>query len=134
MEYLVGVLLSLAVAGSTTMLGLTRDRAFYPTVLIVVASYYVLFAVMGGSGRPLIIEIALASGFLLLAGVGFRINLWFAVGGLVGHAVFDSIHHLVVGNPGVPNFWPGFCLSFDGIFGGWLGVYLVRHPEFQKSR
>jgi len=46
MEYLIGLFLSLAVAGLIWMVGLDRDRGFYPTVLIVIASYYVLFAVM----------------------------------------------------------------------------------------
>lgn len=46
MEYLIGLFLSLAVAGLIVVVGLDREAAFYPTVLIVVASYYVLFAVM----------------------------------------------------------------------------------------
>ena len=54
MEYLIGVILSLAVAGFAAVVGFDRERAFYPTVLIVVASYYILFAAMGASGRTLI--------------------------------------------------------------------------------
>ena len=46
MEYLIGLLLASAVAGMAAIVGLDRDRAFYPTVLSVIASYYVLFAVM----------------------------------------------------------------------------------------
>ena len=49
MQYLVGLILSLAVAGLATVIGFDRERAFYPTVLIVIASYYVLFAAMGAS-------------------------------------------------------------------------------------
>ena len=40
MEYLIGLILSLAVAGSAAVIGFDRERAFYPTVLIVIASYY----------------------------------------------------------------------------------------------
>jgi hypothetical protein len=47
MEYLVAVILGLVVGAFATTTGFDRDRAFYPTVLIVVASYYALFAVMG---------------------------------------------------------------------------------------
>ena len=43
MEYLIGLFLSLAVAGLATIIGLDREPAFHPTVLIVIASYYVLF-------------------------------------------------------------------------------------------
>jgi hypothetical protein len=40
MEYLIGLILSLAVAGFAAIIGFDRQRAFYPTVLIVIASYY----------------------------------------------------------------------------------------------
>jgi hypothetical protein len=47
MEYLIGVILTLAVVVFAAVVGFDRDGAFYPTVLIVIASYYALFAVMG---------------------------------------------------------------------------------------
>ena len=56
MEYLIGLLLCVAVAGFATAIGLDRERGFYPPVLIVIASYYVLFAVMGASRRTLVIR------------------------------------------------------------------------------
>ncbi|MGZ4731389.1 MAG: hypothetical protein ACXVZH_04535 [Terriglobales bacterium] len=133
MEYLIGVILSLAVAGSATVIGLDRERAFYPTVLIVIASYYVLFAVMGASRRTLVIEIVVASGFLLFGVLGFRRNLWFAVAAIIGHGVFDFVHYWFIENPGVPPWWPGFCLTFDVIVGVWLGVRLMRVPSFSSK-
>ncbi len=124
MEYAIGLILSLVVAGFATVIGLDRGRAFYPTVLIVIASYYVLFAVMGASRQTLVIEIIVASGFLLLAVLGFKKDLWFAVAAIVGHGVFDFVHHWFIENPGVPRWWLGFCLTFDVIVGGWLAVRL----------
>lgn len=126
MEYLIGFILSVAVAGSATAIGLDRERAFYPTVLMVIASYYVLFAVMGASPRILLIEIVVASGFLLFAVLGFKRSLWFAVAAIVGHGFFDFVHHWFIANPGVPYWWPGFCLTFDVILGAWLAVRLLR--------
>ena len=38
MEYVIGVILAAAVAGLATLVGFDRERAFYPTVLIVIAS------------------------------------------------------------------------------------------------
>jgi hypothetical protein len=60
--------------------GFDRERAFDPTVLMVIASYYVLFAAMGShhmavSGRTLELEIAAATVFLLLTVVGFQQKL-----------------------------------------------------------
>ena len=76
MEYLIGLLLSLAVAGLLVVIGLDRERGFYPTVMILTAAYYVLFALMGGSTRALIMEILVASGFSLMAIIGYKRNLW----------------------------------------------------------
>ena len=125
MEYPIGLFLSLAVAGLATMIGLDREAAFYPTVLIVIASYYVLFAVMAASGRTLLLEIVVASGFLVFAIIGYKRNLWLVAVALVGHGVFDIVHHLLIDNPGVPHWWPGFCLVFDVILGGLLAVHLL---------
>ena|SRR5882672_3797667 len=126
MEYLIGLILSLAVVAAATRIGLDHERSFYPTVLIVIASYYALFAVMGGSGRALAIEIVVGVGFSSLAVVGFKKNLWLVAAALVGHGIFDFVHHFFIANPGVPRWWPGFCLAFDGIAGGWLAVLLSR--------
>jgi len=84
MEYLIGWLLSLTVAGLAAMIGFDRERVFYPTVLIAIASYYVLFAVMGASRRTLILEIVVASGFLLVGTLGFKTNLWLVAIALLG--------------------------------------------------
>jgi hypothetical protein len=39
MEFLIGVILPSAVAACAAVIGFDRERAFYPTVLIVIASY-----------------------------------------------------------------------------------------------
>jgi hypothetical protein len=132
MEYVIGLILTL-VAGFATTVGLDRDRAFYPTVLIVIASYYVLFAVMGASGRSLLVEIAAACGFLLFAVLGFRRSLWLVVAALVGHGLFDFVHHFLIENPGVPRWWPGFCLASDVIFGGWLAMLMMKRSKFSRG-
>jgi hypothetical protein len=75
MEYIIGMVLALGVSVFATVVGLDRDRAFYPTVTIVIASYYGLFAVMGGSGDVLAAETAVIAGFVLVAALGFRFNL-----------------------------------------------------------
>lgn len=135
MEYLIGLVLALAVIGFASVVGFAHDRSFALTVLIVIASYYVLFAVMGGSGRTLLIEIAIASGFLALGVVGFKTNLWLIAAAMVAHGVFDGIHHSLIQNPGVPGWWPGFCLAFDVFFGGWLALLLLRrsHPALTTT-
>ena len=130
MEYLVGLLLSVTVVAFAAIIGFDRERSFYSTVLIVVATYYVLFAVMGASERTLIIEIVVASGFFLFAVLGFKGNLWLVAAALVGHGLFDFFRPRLIENPGVPHWWPGFCLAFDVIFGGWLALRLLQRTNF----
>src|SRR4051794_34051462 len=108
--------------------GFDRERVFYPTLQIVIATYYVLFAVIGSSTPALTFESLVAGAFVVLAVVGFRKNLWLVVAGLGGHGVFDFFHQIFIQNPGVPLWWPGFCLSFDVAAGIFLAVLLVRRP------
>ena len=130
MEYLIGFLLSLATVVFAAVVGLDRERSFYSTVMFVIATYYVLFAVMGASRRTLIIEIAVASGFFLFAVLGFKGNLWLVAVALLGHGIFDFVRPSFIANPGVPHWWPGFCLAFDVIFGGWLSLRLLQRKNF----
>ena len=126
MEYLIGLVLPLAVAGYCIAIGFDRDRSFYPVVLMVIASFYVLFATMDVSLRALGAEIAVAVGFWLLAALGFKKNLWIVAAATAGHGVFDLVHHLFIDNPGMPPFWPGFCMTFDVVFGAVVAVRLMR--------
>jgi|SRR6476659_8014666 len=133
MEYLVGILLSLGTIVLAAVVGFARERSFYSTVAIVVATYYILFAAMGASGRTLMIEIAIASGFILFAVLGFKGNFWLVAAALVGHGIFDFIRPSLIANPGVPHWWPGFCMAFDVLFGGWLAFLLLQRRNFPHS-
>ena len=134
MEYLIGLMLSAAVAGSAVIIGFDRERSFYATVLVVIATYYVLFAVQGASTRTLALEIIVSSVFSAIAVLGFRTNFWFVVAGMIGHGVFDFLHQLFIENPGVPVWWPGFCLAFDVIFGSFLAMRLLTRSGFASNR
>jgi hypothetical protein len=130
MEYLIGLGLAVAVCVFARVSGFDRERVFYPTVVLVVAHYYVLFAVMGSSTPVIALESVVAAAFLGLATIGFKKNLWLTVAALAGHGVFDFFHHLLIRNPGVPVWWPGFCLSFDVLAAGFLAVLLMRRSAF----
>lgn len=125
MTILIGITLALTIGGFAHVIRLDRDRAFYPTVMMVIALYYVLFAVMGGS-EVLLVEMAVCAGFIALAAIGFRISLWFAVVALVGHGVFDLVHPHVITNTGVPAWWPEFCSAYDVTAGAFLALLIIR--------
>jgi hypothetical protein len=122
---LVGALLAFAVGLLARASGLDRDRAFYPTVAIVIASYYSLFAVMAGSARAVILESLVAGAFLAAALLGFRLSLWVVVIALAGHGAFDLAHGALISNPGVPSWWPPCCLTYDVTAGGYLAWLLT---------
>jgi hypothetical protein len=121
---LVGAFLALAVGLLATIVGLDRDRGFYPTVTIVIASYYSLFAIMGASTSALLLESLVAAAFLAAAVSGFRSSLWLVVIALAAHGVFDLAHGAFISNPGVPAWWRDFCLSYDVAAAGYLAWML----------
>lgn len=123
MALIIGVSLALVVGVLFTTLRFDRDRAFYPTVTIVIASYYILFAVMGASTRTVILESLVGAAFLLLAVYGFRSSLWVVVAALAAHGIFDLVHGAAISNPGMPTWWPEFCLGYDimaAVYLAWL--------------
>lgn len=130
----IGLMLSLAVGCFATVIRLDGDRAFFPTVLIVIASYYVLFAVLGGTTPTIIAESAMAAAFLFAATWGFRRNLWLVVAALAAHGIFDALHGIVIANPGVPAWWPAFCLSYDFTAAAFLAWTLHRDPRKSAPR
>jgi hypothetical protein len=130
----IGLALAIAVSIYALLIGLDADRAFYSTVLVIVASYYVLFAVMGGSTRALVDEVLIAALFLLVASLGFRRNMWLVVAGLAAHGVLDLFHGSFVANDGVPSWWPVFCMSYDLAASGLLAWTLHRSASLSRLR
>jgi hypothetical protein len=113
MPYMIGAVLSVGVASFARFTGLDRDRAFYAAVVIVVASYYVLFAATGASFETVLLESAVMLAFVVAAVVGFKASTWILVGALAAHGILDLFHGRILDNPGVPASWPAFCLTYD---------------------
>jgi len=128
MEYLIGIMTGTAIALLGAFTRFDRDRSFYPTVLIVISTYYVLFATWEISPEILVTEVAIAGGFLVAAVIGFRTSLWLVVAGLVAHGLIDHFHHLLADHSGVPDWWPGFCLTVDLTMGIRLAALLLKRP------
>jgi hypothetical protein len=123
-EYVAGVVLALGTCLLASTVGLDRDRAFYPTVMIVIASYYGLFAVIGGSLQVLMQELVGIAAFVLLALIGFKVTLWCVVGALAAHGVYDWVHWRLIADAGVPSWWPKFSLTYGTVAAGYLACLL----------
>ena len=124
--YIVGVVLSIGVAFFARWVGFDRDRAFYPVVLIVIASYYVLFAAMSGSVETVLQESIVMALFAAAAVAGFKGSAWIVVGALAGHGVQDAVHGHIIANAGVPAWWPAWCFAYDVGAAGALAFLLMR--------
>jgi hypothetical protein len=125
MACIIGVLLVLATGGFVTIVGFDRGRTFYPVVLIVIATYYCLFAVIGGTIAALWLDATVAVLFTAAAVIGFRTTLWLVVGALAAHGAMDIVHHHHIFNAGVPPWWPGFCSAFDISAAAYLAICLM---------
>ena len=125
MPYLIGIVLALIVVAFARFVGFDRDKVFYATVVIVVGSYYVLFAAMSQSVHTVVLESVLMMVFVAAAVIGFKSSVWFLVAGLAGHGMLDFVHGSVVTNAGVPAFWPAFCGSYD-VAAGAILAWLVK--------
>ena len=125
MEYAIGAALAGAVGIFAGLVGFDKERSFYPVVLVVIANLYILFAAHAASLDALLAEVLPMLLFTAAAAIGFRRNLWIVAAGLALHGVFDFIHHDIITNPGVPAWWPAFCLAYDVIAAGYLAFLLA---------
>lgn len=125
MEYVIGLTAAAAVGLFASVIGLDKERSFYAVVLIVIAALYLLFAAMANSTDSLVAEAIPALIFVAMAALGFRKTPWLVVAGLALHGVFDFFHHALIANPGVPVWWPGFCLTYDVVAAAYLAALIL---------
>ena len=127
MEVIAGLITAVAVVGLGYATHQGRSLPFYSTVMIVIALAYVLFAVMAEGLRPILIETAVAAGFVAMAvaaarGTNRRGAAGLVAAGLVAHGGYDLVHHALVTNSVVPAWWPLYCGVVDVSLGGWVLV------------
>jgi hypothetical protein len=125
----VGAALALLVALFAHAVGYDKDKAFYATVLTVVGSLYVLFAVMGGAGWGILPEVAGFAVFAALAALGFRAGQSIVALGLALHGVFDFARYAFLPAPGAPTWWPAFCGAYDIVAAVGLALLLLQRPR-----
>ena len=129
----VGSVLAASVGLFAHIVGYDRDRAFYATVLTVVAALYVLFAIMAG-GRGLVPEIAFFVVFAAMAAIGFRTSPWIVAAGLALHGAFDFVRAAFLDAPGAPQWWPAFCGSYDVVAALGLAALLLVKRQTAELR
>jgi uncharacterized membrane protein HdeD (DUF308 family) len=116
----IGLLLAVGIAALARFTRFDEDRSFYSTILIIIASYYVLFAVLGGSRQALGWELVIGVVFSAVAIIGALLLPALVGIGIIAHGLFDLVHDVLITNSGVPTWWPSFCGSIDVLLGLWV--------------
>ena len=60
--------------------------------------------------------------------------LWLIVAGLAMHGIYDFFHGHFFTNPGVPAWWPEFCLAYDVMVAIYLAVRLLPEYPFRAMK
>ena len=129
MELLIGIILGLATVILARLTGFSKDRGFYPLLLIVIALYYVLFAFQHAASTAILFEVGIALIFSALAFIGHKRSLLAVAAGLALHGVYDLVHGIIPYATEAPNWWAMFCLGFDVVLaiGLLLAMRLSKH-------
>jgi hypothetical protein len=80
----------------------------------------------GGSLGVRTRKLLVASAFTAAAVWGFKSSLWIVVLALIAHGLLDLVHGRLIANPGVPSWWPQFCLTYDIAAVAYLAWLLTR--------
>lgn len=116
--------------------GVGDQRGTYAVVLGAVAAFYLVFAIEVGGTALIAWHAVVAAGFAGVAVLGARTTMWWIVGGLAAHGLFDLAEGVMAPNP-APEWWPAFCLGFDLAIAAGLARMLVLdrfEPRATPSR
>ena len=107
-------------------------KLFAASILVAIAFIYVGFSLKGNPISLIILEIAAALVFYFIALVGYKSNPALIAYGIIGHGVWDFLHHRLALIPtSIPTYWPLFCSVVDLI----TGIYfLIMFRRDKNSR
>ena len=103
----------------------------YALGLILIAAVYIGFAVADGRPNVIVVEIGVASVFVIVAAAAVTESPWLLVIGLAGHGLKDLWQHRshFVANT---RWWPPFCLVVDWVAATIIAVEIVAGVQFHN--
>jgi hypothetical protein len=103
----------------------SASLGFAAVLLGVIAGVYFGFAIVNGSFRDQLTELAVASGFGLAALLGLTLSPWFVPAAYVGHGLWDCAHHnrAKLGLVPIPQWYVPWCAAIDAIIA--LGLVIL---------
>ena len=101
------------------------DQVAWPLFLVTLPVYYMLFGLLAGDSKLVLLELVYGLPFVVLGMVCFRLRgIWMVyllAFGWLAHGVYDYAHDQLFVNPGVFSWYPSFCALIDVL----VAVYLV---------
>ncbi len=97
--------------------------AFHSVALTMIGAIYMGFAFLDGRVSIVILELTVATGFIVLALLGLWVGHIFIAVGLVLHGVWDLVHRPGGVTTKIPSWYPPFCAAFDFVFAGIFFVF-----------
>ena len=115
----IGIVTGLVIIAVMRRIGMHRDRAVGPILLVAIAAFYPVFAMDRGTAGEIAVHVSVFVLFLAIAAVSYRTSLVIAGAALIAHGLFD-IAVAGAGEGPEPDWWAPFCLGVDGVIGLWL--------------
>jgi len=104
------------------MLSKTKGLELTSFLLVLIGSVYYGFALLSNHKKAIIIEVLVASIFVLMGIFGLWFSPWILIAGLLLHGVWDLAHHNSSGNlVDIPQWYVPFCATYDWT----IALYLV---------
>jgi hypothetical protein len=100
--------------------------AFHSVTLAVIGAIYIGFAFSDGRLSIIILELSVATAFIVLALLGLWLVSTFIAIGLILHGFWDLAHRPRGITTKLPSWYPPFCAAFDFLF---AGVFLLLARE-----
>jgi len=92
--------------------------AFHCVSLVMIAAVYLGFAFSDGRVSIVILELSVATVFLVLALLGLWQAPVFIGAGLILHGLWDLAHRPHAISTKLPKWYPPFCAAYDFVFAG----------------
>ena len=125
-----GVVVGVVTAVSPLAFWWLDPSTVYAMGLVLIAAIYIGFAVADGRPNVIVAESAVASVFVVLAGIAVTGSVWLIVVGLVGHCLKDLWQHrrqFVA----TTRWWPPFCVVVDWVAAAFIAVAIVIGVDLQ---
>lgn len=120
LQILLGAVSCLVLIFLARKLSPKHELRLYAISLIIAALIYVGFTARGATTVWLVLEIAGAAVFTLLALLGLKISTLILAFAWAAHAAWDVLLHKLLDAAFVPDWYPLACLGFDLLLAGYL--------------